>query len=214
MRALSLTFILLFSGTKVLAQIPTDSLWSLGYSNNYGGVKIENNTGTLGASPIKTDGLGILYESTITSFFSWEIGLIKNPYSYKFYNSSLGLHYVRRFDALEIPISIRFPVFAPFFYLGGGFYLRQGIGNVYTKVDDGSSETSGSFSEANLKAFDSGIHALASVEIPILDEWRIFVDGRYNYGLDNASTLSGATGTFQSYYFLFGIKYGVRPIVF
>jgi hypothetical protein len=129
-------------------------------------------------------GGGILFDHGLAPWTSLEIGALY--VGRKADDTTTGI--VASSHAIQVPVLIRWWMVPMFSIAGGGYYAR-GIGNIDNTDGSGASSTV-SYADDGYKMNDYGLTGSVALRLPLSTSMRLYVDGRYNYGLANISSVS------------------------
>ena len=109
------------------------------------------------------------------------------------------------FNFIEVPVLFRL-WFGNIVNVGLGGYVGMGIGDISQSAGGVSGTTT--YALAGLKTLDYGALGSVGFDIPMGSSAGIFVEGRYAYGLANASDVAGVTGKFNDMRAVAGFRFG------
>lgn len=112
------------------------------------------------------------------------------------------------FNAIEVPILLRITALKYITIGGGGYYARPTGQETYTVTPTGGSGQATTSSALDTFKPDFGAVGSVQLRLPLNFAANFLIDGRYAYGLTNASKIAGETLKFREAQALFGLNFG------
>ena len=118
----------------------------------------------------------------------------------------LGLNWIQRRNDftsrwIQLPLLYRFWI-GRYVSVGAGGYYARGVGSITQ-----SNGTSADFQTVGLGKGDAGLTGLIGGNIPF-SKYSLLIEGRYNVGAYDVSTVQGVTATYSDIQLLFGVRFG------
>ncbi|HUP56871.1 MAG TPA: outer membrane beta-barrel protein [Bdellovibrionota bacterium] len=163
---------------------------------------------------VSASSVGVGYSRSLELAAEIETGLYFLPRN--FASTGAGLTGSTSGAFLQVPLAVRLWM-NRYVSLLGGFYGAYGLGTLRNTSDFGGGPISSDigYSAFGLKRFDLGLLAGLGIDIPIVENVGIAIDGRYGFGLTNASAdISGFSSTsswkHRDLTILLGLRLGER----
>lgn len=173
---------------------------------NQGSALFGYTNGHTAGSSVSSYGAGVLFGFRMMPRVFMEVGVLYLTRGFTMEFSG-GATTTYQFTTGQIPLAVRIYVLRSV-YLGVGGYFAHAIGSVGYSTSAGDAGSK-SFTEAACGADDYGGLVALGMKFSLLPFVSIEVDGRYLYGLQNITQLSGATTYFRDIQVLGGIRFGI-----
>lgn len=150
-------------------------------------------------------GGGVLVGFSMLPALEWEIGALYVGRHYKYPTSNGQAE--DSYYSYEVPLIFRLTALQ-YINIGAGAYVAVPSGeDTYTLTPTGGTGTSTSQTASSSFKTDYGLVASLAVKIPLNMAVSFLIDGRYYYGVSNASKIAGETLKFRDAQALFGLNF-------
>jgi hypothetical protein len=163
---------------------------------------------------VSASSFGVGYSRSLELAAEIETGLYFLPRNFS--SSGMGFSGSTSGAFLQVPLAVRLWM-NRFVSLLGGFYGAYGLGTLRNTSDFGGGPlySDVEYSVFGLKRLDFGLLAGLGIDIPIIENVGLAIDGRYGLGLTNAATDSSGASSIMSWKhrdltILFGLRLGER----
>jgi len=176
-----------------LSLVGVDDLATGSYSNQPSGFTAPSISSKSGF------GGGLLLDEMVSREVMFEIGAL---YLTREYGSSGGSISGVATDSttttqhvIQFPVQLKFRLL-PMLHIGVGGYLSEGVGSIDSQdsTNPSQSNSSESYSSANIKKTDYGLLGSVGLSLPLTMTTHFIVEGRYAYGLANVYADPNSTG--------------------